>query len=278
MKMMCQGAKHIWQRKRIQVILLKYVRLKCSLDSKQVDDRCMYGPEIIELQLFEKDLTETVILIQTIRKLKQLGIKVYLHQPITYKNKKLDIMSTDLETIEYYQWSCDRLSEICKQENVRCVVHAHYSKSESSYYEGLSYTRKMKERIQRMNRTSGDYFLWENTTKGLFSFANPYIFSEVIEPLNLPLCFDVSHAFISFKGSNNKLIHVVNLVHEYIRYYHVVDSKGIHHDALALGKGKIDWKSLKHHLLQKDFIFEIGLKDWLDCTPMIQSADYFIKL
>ena len=48
----------------------------------------MYGPEIIELQLFEKDLTETVILIQTIRKLKQLGIKVYLHQPITYKNQK----------------------------------------------------------------------------------------------------------------------------------------------------------------------------------------------
>jgi sugar phosphate isomerase/epimerase len=238
----------------------------------------MYDPEILELQLFEKDLADTVVLLQTIRKLKQLGIKVYLHQPITYKNKRLDIMSTDNEIIEYYQWSCKRLSEICKQENVHCVVHAHYSKSESSYYEGLSNTLKMKERIERMIQTGEDYFLWENTTKGLFSFANPYLLSEIIQPLNLPLCFDVSHAFISFNGSNEKLKHIVNQVHKYIRYYHVVDSIGIRHDALSLGKGTIDWKSLKPYLLQKDFIFEIGLKDWLDCTPMIQSADYFIKI
>jgi hypothetical protein len=260
------------------VILLQFTRLKCSLDSEQIKNRVNYGPEILEIQVAETDLVDDTNLLQTIRKLKILGIQVYLHHPITYKNKKLDIMSTDNEIIEYYQLSCERLSGICKQESVHCVVHAHYSKSESSYYEGRSYTRKMKERIERIIQTSGDYFLWENTTKGLFSYANPYLLSEIIEPLHLSLCFDVSHAFISLKGNNEKLKQVVNQVHEYVRYYHVVDSKGIHHDALPLGKGNIDWKSLKPYLLQKDFIFEIGLKDYLDCTPMIQSADYFNKI
>ncbi|RYL89860.1 sugar phosphate isomerase/epimerase [Sporolactobacillus sp. THM7-4] len=201
-----------------------------------------------------------------------------MHHPTTYKNKKLDILSTDQEILNYYQWSSERLSEICKQENIHCVVHAHYSKSESSYYTGLSNTLKMKDRIEKVVQTCGDRFLWENTTSGLFSFANPYILSEIIRPLQLPLCLDISHAFISFQGNNEKLKQLISMIHEYVRYYHVVDSSGIQHDALTLGKGKIDWKSLKPFLVRKDFIFEIGLKDWLDCSPMIQSADYFVKL
>lgn len=260
------------------MIVLRFVRLKCSLDARQIDNRIKQQPEILELQLFEKDLAVITVLLQSIHKLKKLGIKVYLHQPVTVNNKRLDIMSTDPEIIEYYQWSCDRLIEICKQENVCCVVHAHYSRSESTFLEGLTNTLKMKERLERIMERCGDYFLWENTTKGLFSFDNPYILSEIIEPLKLPLCFDVSHAFISFKGSNEKLKHIIKQVYEYVRYYHVVDSQGIQHDALALGKGNIDWKSLKPFLLKKDFIFEIGLNDWFDCKPMIESAAYFSKI
>jgi sugar phosphate isomerase/epimerase len=259
------------------VIGLQFIRLKCSLDSRQLGDRIKYYPEILELHLTEKDIVNPKILLETIAKLKHLGIKVYLHQPMTHNNKKLDIMSQGQEMIDFYQWSCARLSKICKQENIYCVVHTHYSHSESSFIEGRSATLNMKARIEKIIQTYGDYFLWENTTSGLFSLTNPYLFSEIIQPLHLPLCFDISHAFISLQGDNQKLKHWISLVQEYVRYYHVVDSAGTSHDALPLGKGNIDWKSLKPFLIQKDFIFEIGLKDWFNCSPMIQSADYFIK-
>ncbi|MCO7175208.1 sugar phosphate isomerase/epimerase [Sporolactobacillus kofuensis] len=257
---------------------MQFVRLKCSVDPNQVNDRIKYHPEILELQINENDFVNPENLHLTIAKLKQLGIKIYLHHPCTYKNKKLDILSSDREMTSYYQWSCACLSDLCKQENVYCVLHAHYSKSESSFLKGRSATLKMRARIEKTIQTYGDCFLWENTTSGLFSFANPYLFSEIIQPLHLPMCFDVSHAFISLGGSNKQLHHLVNLVDTYVHYVHVVDSAGTHHDALPLGKGKIDWRSLKPFLIKKDFIFEIGLKDWLDCKPMIESVNYFLSI
>ncbi|RYM02213.1 hypothetical protein EWH99_11320 [Sporolactobacillus sp. THM7-7] len=146
-------------------------------------------------------------------------------------------MSTNPEITDYYQWSCAFLSEICRQEQVRCVVHAHYSRTESSTACGRSASMKMKDRIERIIETNKDCFLWENT-RGLFSFTNPYFLSKIIQPLQLPLCFDVSHAFISVKGNNQKLLQIILRIHAYIHYYHIVDSAGTRHNAFLWERGE----------------------------------------
>ncbi|RYL94136.1 sugar phosphate isomerase/epimerase [Sporolactobacillus sp. THM19-2] len=263
-------------RKRGRV--MPFIRLKCGLDSRQLADRLKYLPEIIELQLTEEDLQKPQELLDTLFQLKQAGIKVYLHQPVTCRQIRLDIMSRNPEITSYYQWSCRRLADLCRRADVLCVIHAHYSRSESSLLSGRSASRNMRTRIEKLVQNDGDCFLWENTTAGLFSFANPYALSEIIEPLHLALCLDISHAFISLKGSNRRLKQVTEQVEKQVRYFHLVDSAGKRHDALPLGKGKIDWINLKPLLIHKDFIFEIGLKDNNDCRPMIESAQYFSRL
>ena len=54
----------------------------------------------------------------------------------------------------------------------------------------------------------------------------------------------------------------------------------VSHDSLPLGRGKIDWTMVKSYVKNKDFIFEIDLKasNYLDCSPMIESAKYYNRI
>ena len=84
---------------------------------------------------------------------------------------------------------------------------------------------------------------------------------------------------MSFRGDNSKLEQNLREAFPFTRHYHVVDSAGTEvHDGMSLGLGGINWLRLKQYILQRDFIFEIDLPDYKDCTPMIQSADYFSSL
>ncbi len=72
---------------------------------------------------------------------------------------------------------------------------------------------------------------------------------------------------------------VLDNTKEYAKYFHVVDSMGKTHDGLPLGRGRIDWSMVKPYVYNKPFIFEIGLKEpHNDCTPMIESAEYFKRV
>jgi len=250
------------------------IRLKCSLDEKQIADRLRYNPEILELQLFAEDLNHPELMIQTIQLLKQKGIRVYLHHPMIYRGRFLDIISSDSWMRDYYDWSCQTLAKICKQENVLCVVHPHYSESECSYFQDSRLRKKVRQRIEQTLANGGEYFLWENTVKGIFSQQNPYLFTELIEPLNLPICLDISHSFIALQGSNPKLQQTLEQAQPYATYYHVVDSMGKTHDSLPLGQGKVDWQMVKPYLQGREYIFEIGLTDHRDCRAMIESATF----
>lgn len=257
---------------------MKAVRLKCALEVRQILDRLRYQPEIIELQLFEKDLYQPERLVRIIRMLKKKGIKVYLHHPMRFRGQFLDILSEDRQRREFYDWSCGILTQVCKLEQVKCVVHAHYAGTECSELDHFRLGKRLRNRIGRFAEEAGEWFLWENTIQGLFSQENPYFISELVKPLGLSLCLDISHSFISLKGDNEKLQQGLAEALPFAAYYHVVDSMGEGHDSLPLGLGKVDWNGVRPYLAGKDFIFEIGLEDVYDCTPMIQSAEYLATL
>jgi sugar phosphate isomerase/epimerase len=259
-------------------LLVKNVRLKAGIEENQIENRLRFNPEIVELHLNEEDLIEKTRLITVIERLQNLGIQVYLHHPMSVGNTYLDILTEDKNVQEYYSSSTKELVEICHKYKIKCVIHAHYSGTVSSDHVDLAFTLKMKEAIEHVQAFGKGVLLWEDTIDGAFSYQNPYLISEIIEPLNLPLVLDTSHSFISLNGSNEKLIQVLKRVKPYVQYAHIVDSKGEIHDNLSLGKGLIEWKRIVPFLKEKPFIFEIGLVDVTDCNEMIQSVTFWNDL
>ena len=63
----------------------------------------------------------------------------------------------------------------------------------------------MKKALQDIRQHTSKKFLWENALKVIFSRANPYWLTHIVEPLQLHICYDISHAFMSFRGDNDKL-------------------------------------------------------------------------
>ena len=259
---------------------MKNVRLKTALHPQQIQNRLKYNPEIIEFHLKEENLEEPEQIIKYIQQCKSEGVRVYLHHPTTYKGQYLDIISQNQEIRDYYDWSCKVLASICKQEKIKCIVHCHYVQSESSDYGNRAKRKETRKRIEEILRICDDSFLWEDTVRGIFSAENPFLLSEIVKPLQLPLNIDISHSFIALKGDNDKLQQHLESYHSFAQYYHLVDSNGIHHDALPLGTGRVNWKMVKSYVKDTDFIFEIDLKDsnYMDCSPMIESAKYFDSL
>lgn len=258
--------------------MMKFVRLKSNLSDQSLQNRLQYNPEIIELYLDENDLLDTSRLVEKIRFLQSLNIRVYLHQPSTHNGVYLDILSEDEDMRNYYYETSKILSTICHNENIHSVIHAHYVNTVSSNSDKQS-TIKMRRRIQDILDFASDRFVWEDTIHGIFSFDNPYLLDELIRPLDLPLNIDVSHSFIACRGDNGKLQQILESTQKHAKYFHLVDSMGEKHDSLPLGEGKIDWKMVKPYVMDKDFIFEINLKgNHNDCTPMIDSVKYFNEL
>lgn len=259
---------------------MKNVRLKSSLHPQQIQNRLQYAPEILELHIKEEDLHNPDEIVKAIRDLKSKGVRVYLHHPMKYKGIYLDIISSNQEIRDFYDWSSQELAAICEKENIKCITHTHYVLSECSVYKDKKKRTEVRKRIEDILHLNAQCFLWEDTIKGIFSAENPFLLSEIIQPLNLPLTIDISHAFIALKGDNHQLKRHLDAFHTYADYFHIVDSMGEKHDALPLGKGKIDWQMVKPYIEEKDFVFEIDLKgsNYLDCTPMIESVQYFNRI
>ena len=259
---------------------MKNIRLKMALHPQQLQDRMKHNPEMVELHISEDNLYHPEEVVKYIQEFKSKGVKVYLHHPSRYRGQYLDIISSSQEMRDYYDWSCRELAMICKQEEVKCTVHCHYAATESSHYLNQASRVEMRKRIEEILHISDQSFLWEDTISGIFSAENPFLLTEIVKPLNLPLTNDISHSFIALKGNNDELKKHLDRYHSFAQYYHLVDSNGVYHDALPLGKGKIDWAMVKSYVKNKDFIFEIDLKpsNHLDCSPMIESAEYYNRI
>lgn len=257
---------------------MNYMRLKGSLDQQSLDNRLCYDPEIMEFYLSAADLQHPELIRARIRELKARGVIVYLHHPSRYQNTFLDIMTTNSELRQFYHDSTRQLVQICKEEGAKCVLHAHYVRSENAEV-SRERTIALREEIAKILEYGREEIVWEDSTEGLFCYSNPYLIDDLIIPLALPLNVDVSHTFIAFRGDNHKLREVLERTAPYATYYHLVDSMGLVHDSLPLGEGLIDWQMVKPFVEGKEYIFEINLVgDHSDCTPMVESAKYFINV
>lgn len=258
---------------------IQHIRLKAAIDQEQIQDRITYHPDIIELHLTEKNLQNPNEMVSYIRLLKAMGIRVYLHHPMKHHGRYLDIISSSPEMRKFYDWSCELLAFICRKEHIKCIIHCHYSNSESTIMDKAN-RYETRRRIEEILHICDRSFLWEDTTQGIFSAQNPHLLTEIVQPLHLPLNIDISHSFIALKGNNRALEQHLETYTPYANYFHLVDSLGTEHDSLPLGKGNINWKMVKPFIGDTDFIFEIDLSEshYLDCRLMIESAEYFNKV
>lgn len=259
---------------------MKNIRLKAALQPEQIADRLKYHPEILEIQLTEMDLFQPEVVVAYIRELKSRGIRVYLHHPTRFKGRYMDIISSSKEMLWFYDWSSKEIARICRQEEVKCIIHCHYSQSESSQFNGRAERKALRRRLEAILSICDRSFLWEDTIRGIYSAENPYLFSEIVEPLHLSINIDISHAFIALRGNNDRLHQHLDRFAPYARYFHIVDSMGVSHDGLPLGEGEIDWAMVKPYVGGTDFIFEVDLRDsnYIDCTKMIESAAYWNEI
>lgn len=256
---------------------MKYMRIKCGMEESQINERLLREPELLEIQLYEEDMAEPERIVKTVQSLKSKGIKVYLHHPPSYKDDYLDVLTENKEVYEFYLESSRVISEICRQEEIKCVIHAHYSNSKSSELDPKESPR-MAKAIEGILKIEPDWFIWEDTIEGLFSAQNELLIQEVVKPLNLPRVIDTSHTFISLKANQKAFKKVFVETAPYTVYFHLVDSYGLEHDSLELGKGLIDWEFVKPFTIDKDFIFEIGLDDYHDSMPMVNSVQFYNQL
>lgn len=253
--------------------------LKCSYYPEQLYDRLKYNPAIIELHLYEDDLfgEKRKQLENTISMLVNQGYEVYLHHPSKYNGKYLDIIHEQKEHYLFYHLSTRILADICLTYSIKCVIHPHYIPSDTSIVNNENRDKIVNE-IKQVLSYGKDAFLWENSIVGVFTAQNPYWFEDIVQPLNLPLAYDISHAFISFKGNNRLLIEQIKKLDSYIHYFHVVDSEGQKHDGLPLGTGSIDWKPIIPFLMNRPYIYEIVLKNKTNAAEMYDSHVYLVNL
>lgn len=259
---------------------IQYIRLKAAINEEQIHDRLLYQPEIMELHLTEKNLYHPQEIVHYIRLLKARGIRVYLHHPMKHHGRYLDIISSSPEMRQFYNWSSELIASICKQENIKCIIHCHYSDSDSSRFADKGKRYETRKRIEEILHICDQSFLWEDTTEGIFSAQNPHLLDEIVRPLHLPLNIDISHTFIALQGNNRALEQHLKTYASYANYFHLVDSLGVEHDSLPLGRGNINWAMVKPFVGDTDFIFEIDLSEsqFLDCRLMIESAEYFSRI
>ena len=199
-----------------------------------------------------------------------------LHQPFRKQGKDLDVSSDYPEMYAYTHWTCELLADICKKTSTKCVVHPHY---DDQFFDSddqrIQKILRMKSNIEQILSYGRDVFLWEHSLTPPFSsqYADE-LMKLVIQPLNLPLCYDISHAFIGLKGDNDALERHFYQHLPFVQYFHIVDSHGKIHDGLTLGHGSIDWIRFLPIMMNYPFIFEIQLANYDQCTEMLNSAKF----
>lgn len=256
-----------------------FMRLKGNTSETAFFDRLIHLPEVYEFHLEEADLEGQPYerLIQEILLVKRVAKTVVLHQPQKRQGLYQDIM--DRSHWSQYLEHAKKLAFLAKQYDINVVIHANYAYTESSHHLTRERTKLLKTQIEKVLLVDGtERFFWENSGEGLFSYENPYLLEEVIQPLKLSLCHDISHTFLSYKGDNEQLQKTFHDIYEYTKYFHVVDSMGIQHDGLPIGLGLIDWIPLKSLIDQKPFIFEIMLKDYNSGIEMFESVNKWNSL
>lgn len=259
--------------------------LKCSIKSSQFQNRMeQENVSVIELYLNEGDLfgENYELLKNRIRLIKEKGIEVVLHHPWRIHNVFLNVSYRNSKEEDYFLLTTRILVELCEDFDAHAVVHMSYG-DESLKLEpnpSKDVIIKTVARMLEVDETIGKgRIYWENGTHGNGAYFDNEYLVDAIVGTSLKLCFDISHAFISLKGDNQHLIETIARLEPNIAYYHVVDSMGKVHDSLIIGDGRIDFGGILYQMIvEKPYIYEVGLSDMNDCEEMIKSHQYMLEI
>lgn len=260
--------------------------LKCDTSQQALNNRLTKeGVAVLELYLTPNDLIGAGLtnLIAAIKQIQAQGVKAVLHHPTWVNNRYNEYLDTTLKESDFFLFSTKLLVELCEEFDTKMVQHITYSPdtlANGKFHKGskdemLAVWSNVLELNQKYAKGR---ILWENSIEGPNGFFRDFGLVELLKGTSIPLCFDVSHAYISLERDNASLLETLIQLENNIQYYHVVDSLGYEHDGLTLGQGNVDFKQLKPYIIKRDYIYEVLLKDTKDCTEMVKSHQYFSQL
>lgn len=268
--------------------------LKGSTSLSQIVDRLKYIPNTYEFHLVWEDLSGLDSLIEKIQLVYDTGVEhIVLHHPMRDENKQPieSYVSKEREPERYHNWKSSTLilNDIVnefknKEYSIKALVHISYGGTNPTY-EDYGYSQEeafhsLTTNLLAMYEQTGDNIIYENGAYRLntFSFHNLKLQQFFIDN-NIPICMDISHLYISTKGSNKILKESLIRLKHVIKHYHIVDSLGQVHDSLVLGQGTINWKIVKPLLNPyATSIFEINLQDQNNCQEMLDSYNFLKEI
>lgn len=202
-----------------------------------------------------------------------------------WHNQRCELATNQLVNFGLYSFvwnSALQLINFAKQVHGMALIHGSYLMDErqikSNWPSVLQAQKIALGRMSELITIAPDNVVFENGMSPVMSYGDPE-FEEQLLALQLPLAYDISHAFISLHGDNDRLIDSLQRLQPLVKHYHLVDSMGRHHDSLPLGQGKIDWQRVLRKINpQATWIYEIGLNDQADCREMMASHQYLEQL
>lgn len=259
--------------------------LKASTDERQIDNRLMHHPDVFEFHLTDDDFTPAgwAHFQQMVAKVQAVVPKVVFHHPMKWHGIRCELCVNKLAFPQLYDFvmaSSSQLIAYAQQVHAVALIHGGYALHPGEHdfasdWPDLATAQKVVlGRMVDFAAMAPDNVVFENSLLPIFAYGDP-AFEERLLQLQLPLAYDVSHAFIYVHGDNNKLIASMRHLRPFVRHYHLVDSLGQHHDSLVLGQGAINWKRVLHAMNSNaSLIYEINLADQLDCSEMLASHWY----
>ena len=266
------------------IVVFPYPGLKASTNRNQIDERLQYQPKVFEFFTTANDMTPAGLdhLRAMVGHVQDAGVyKIVIHHPMSYQGEHNEVAVDQTSNPDGYQFlmtSSKKLIELAIQMDIQVLIHGAYNSPQSailSNYPSIEAARKVTfSRLDYFQSIGGEHVMFENSISPLFDFGDPEIERAVIEH-QYRLCYDTSHGFIVLHGDNAKLQASLKNLRPQVVHYHLVDSMGKFHDSLELGKGAIDWQSLKSVVnVNATNIFEINLKDQFNSQEMRASYDY----
>ncbi|MCH5463024.1 TIM barrel protein [Lactobacillus sp. LC28-10] len=261
--------------------------LKASTSLEQINERLQYKPSVFEFYTDAHDMTTNGLahLEEMVKYVQSTGIRhIVIHHPMAYDHHHNEVGVSALKDPAGYQFmmsSADALIELAIKLNVQVLIHGGYSDKDAviNAFGDLETARKVIfARLDYFQNIGGHHVMFENSISPTFDYGDEEI-EEAVIAHHYRLCYDISHAFIVLHGDNDKLVKSIAHLAIQTVHYHFVDSMGLQHDSLQLGKGKIDWQQVMKVVNPKATnIYEIDLEDQNDSREMRASHDYLTNL
>lgn len=262
--------------------------LKASTAKSQLSDRLKYQPAVFEFFTDENDFTADGLkrLAAAIELVKATATnKIVLHHPMRFKGEYTELAAPKAvfpELVKFIDQSTNELLQLAFDQKIQVLVHGSYSRHTQrmiDLYPSFEFAEAaVFKKLDYFAHLGQQRIMFENSLSPIFYFGDEKM-DQFILDRNYRLAFDTSHCFIKVNGSNQQLVASLKRLEPQIVHYHLVDSMGLKHDSLPLGKGKINWQQVLPVLNpQATNIYEINLKNQDNCQEQLASHRYLSKI